>query len=628
MLTAWCLALGFFVPWVVGVPIWWLGRSRRVLRPSDWLWVPFVGMAAIICPLQTLVVFADLPLRRIVPFFWVSLAVAWLILCASRTGRASLRTIPIRGVLLSLGVYLSQGAGVIAQGVEGYRGTLQSDQYSYVVLAQFLMDEPFSTEWETMGERPWLVMPVALKGDRIGQSILHGFLAITAGRDAVDCFFPTILLGPGLMIPAVFLLGPQCGLPRRWTTWAALAAGFAPGVLYLVSACFLSHALCLSALIAFLAAVIRLGRGGVRTLPCAVVTFVLGFVVYTEFALLFVGCAGAAIALGLARGYLPWSRSVVIFSVLALSLGLNPAALTSAFTVWQRSLQVGPAMTSECPLSVWVAADWLHFPKAFHPGKHLDLVAFGYVAVMLGATGVGAFILVRRGLCSTRRLLPSLACLALFGPPLLLYVLKPESDYVISKLILTLTPVLIVCLACGFHFLRRFQTLQGRPISLVASLVLGVFVVQSGLEQRGRAQWGPEIAPTHVWNDPDLQVICAALRSSDSRALVIDISTDGGGRYPSTATAALCYYGRQHRIRLVSPQRVWVWSLNTLPTPQLTQTPDLEPGTLIVSRSHTKIQLPESSEIVVNTGTYRLVRLSESRAGRTELVAASRPRVP
>src|SRR5262245_33151720 len=134
MPTVWCLLVTFFVPWVVGAPLLWLLCGARVVRRPEWLWAPFVGLAGIICPLQTLVVFADLPLTRTTPWFWMVVGALWLVMLARPRGRAALRTIPVRTVLLSGAAFLILAAALLLQGVERYRGKLHSDQYTYVVL--------------------------------------------------------------------------------------------------------------------------------------------------------------------------------------------------------------------------------------------------------------------------------------------------------------------------------------------------------------------------------------------------------------------------------------------------------------------------------------------------------------
>ncbi|CAN0196433.1 unnamed protein product, partial [Phaeothamnion confervicola] len=186
-----------------------------------------------------------------------------------------------------------------------YRGNLQTDQYQYVLIGQFLIDEPFRTDVTDIGPRPWVLQAYTLKSDRLGQSVVHGFVAVVAGRDALDLFFPVVLLGAALLCPATFLLCPQFGLPRRLWPAVAVTVGIAPGTEFLISSCFLSHMLCMPALVASLAGASRLARGGgPRPLFGTAAALALGFAVYTEFAPLFFGTAAAALATGVVRGHL------------------------------------------------------------------------------------------------------------------------------------------------------------------------------------------------------------------------------------------------------------------------------------------------------------------------------------
>ncbi|QJX00934.1 hypothetical protein [Frigoriglobus tundricola] len=588
MSTAWCLSVAFLVPWVVGVPVAWFARGCRALRPADWLWVPFLGLTAIVCPLQSLCVFADLPLARTVPAFGIVTGTVWAVMMCFRAGRRSVRSLPWRVVALTLIVYLGQGAGVIVRGVESYRGDLQSDQYPYVVLAQFLMDEPFSTDRPDLSDRAWLVLPLDLKPDRIGQSVVHGFIAVAAGHNALDTFFPTLLLGPGLMVPAVFLLGTQCGLSRFWTTWAALAAGLAPGVEVLVSLCFLSHSLGDTALVAFLASVIRLARaGGSFSLVGAMATFVLGCSVYTEFAPLFVGVGGAALAAGVVRGHLRLLRAAGLVAALVLSLGLNPAAVIGAQGVWQRGTGAGATMTTGHRTSVWVSAVWLNFDKAGamkqRPARTYSH-AFVYGSTAAALLGAGA--LVVRALRSRRRLLPTVACVSLLLPPLALWIKRPEAAYAVGKLVLTLAPVLVVFIASGAFALERLRpTLWSRgTVRALAAGVVVILGVQSGMEQWNWLRGGRDVGLARLWNEPDLQDLCTALCGREPADVVIALSDPKGDSSAAVACGAVCYAARNQRIRLAFPLAVCGVDLHGYPAVPRARVEELPAGTLVVAR--------------------------------------------
>jgi hypothetical protein len=630
MLTAWCLALGFSAPWVVGAPVCWALLGCRILRPGDWLWVPFIGLAATIGPLQTLVVFVDLPLVQTAPWFWSATALLWGLMLASRSGRASLGTVPRRIILFALLAYLGQGVGVAARGVERYHGNLHSDQYHYILLAQFLMDEPFSLDWNQLGERPWLVMGLVFKGDRIGQSVLHGLLAATAGRDAIDLFFPTVLLGPSLMVPAVFLLGPQCGLSRRWTTWAALAAAAAPGVEFLVTCCFLSHALCLSPLVAFLAGVIRLARGGRvwRALPGTAAALVVGVAVYTEFAPLFAGVAAVALTAGLVYKYVTLKRAAAVSAALVLAGALNPAAVASAGAVFAHRAQHSE-MRTHCRTSVWLALYWLHYEKATLTGGRVDhTVAHLFFYGATAAAAMGALVLAIRGVRADRRLAPALGSVALVGPPVALWVVRPGSEYVIAKLVLTLAPLAMVFLACGFRALARTRVPGPAAARTAAVLVFAVLVMQSGLEQRSRMRGGNDVGPAALWNDPRFREVCDALVAQPRADVVIAIGADGTEDLPSPVSGAICYFARHHRIRLAAPLRVWQFPLDRFPAPQLAQTGDLAPGTLLITRDNPRKFTSAAFVPVVTNSAYQLVRLTEPGTVRTDARLASAYRVP
>jgi hypothetical protein len=618
MSTAWCLSVAFFVPWVVGVPVAWFARGCRRLRPGDWLWVPFFGLAAVVCPLQTVAVFADLPLARTAPWFWAATGAAWVVLLARPSGRASLGAVPWRVVALALAAYLGQGAGVVVRGVERYRGDLMSDQYSYVVLAQFLMDLPFSTDRHALVDHPWLALPLHLKPDRLGQSVAHGVIAVTAGRDALDTFFPTLLLGPALLVPAVLLLGTQCALPRRWAAWAAAAAALAPGVAVVVSLCYLSHALCIAVLVAFLAGVIRCARGGGwRPVPGTLATFVLGFSVYTEFAPLFVGVGGVALTAGVLRRHVSLARAAGVGAALLLSLGLNPAAAAAAWAVWERGTSLGGDMTTGHRTAVWVGAVWLHFEKAAalalmqRPGLTFSNAVL-YVSGAAAALGGAAF--VGRAVCSRKRLLPTLACAALLVPPAALWLIRPQAAYVVGKLVLTLTPVLVVFVAVGARAVGRHPACRrwrGAPAVVLAGFLL-VLGGQSALEQRTwmrRTGGGGGERQAAVWNDPDLRHVCESLRASEPADVAIVLTNADGGPVAAVASGALCYSARHHRVRLLAPSGVWVIEPAgpaALPREVLA---DLRAGTLVVVRRGSLALPGTGHQIVLENGTYQVVRI-------------------
>jgi hypothetical protein len=617
MITAWCLTVALLTPWAVGAPVTWLIRGGRVLRSSDWLWAPFVGLAALVCILQPLVVFADVPLKYSAPWFVVGVASGWIALLLCRSGRSSVLRFPLRVAALSLGAALASGLGVLAEGVERYRGNMQSDQFHYVVWAQFVIEEPFSTSWPDVGQRPWLVLPVLMRGERSGQTVLHGFLALVAGRDALDLYFPTQLLGPALLCPAALLLANQFHLRRRLATLAAVAAALAPGTATLQSLCFLSQVLCVPVLVAFLAAVIRLSRGGgLRPLPYMVATFGLGFAVYTEFIPLFLGAASAALVMG-------WiSRSIGARRIAAVALAvlgaaaLAPAAIATTVSIWERSTGIGGRMTLGAPVPVWAACLWVNSDSAYrsvmatYAIKVRALVCSSFV---LPVVGMVAFAL--SAVRAQRGLIPTVSgTSSLLIPPVLLWLLRPESTYMISKLLWTLTPILVLFAACAARALCKVAL--STRVSVVwadrlAAAVFGAFVVpwtyHSAVEQGIYRDPGDlHTQSARVWNDRALTELCAELHRSPPTAVVLALGNESAP--PSIEATALCYHGRHHRIWIISPRREWLINLEDVPAAQLTDLTTVPPGALVVLPCGSAP--PHAGEIVFRNDRYEIIKIA------------------
>jgi hypothetical protein len=582
------------------------------------LWVPFVGLLGIISPLQTLAVVADLPIRVTAPWFWVVLAVGWLALLGSPSGRRSVRAIPLRVLVLALGVFVVQGAGVISNGVAAYRGDLQSDQYHYVVLAQFLMDEPYSTGWTELGNRPWLAMPLALKEDRIGQSVLHAFLAATARSDALNMFFPVSLLGPTLICPAALLLGARLGLRRELRAAAAVAAGLSPAMAFILGTGFLSQVLCVPLLVAFLAAVIPLahGRRGTPLLGAAV-TFALAVSVYTEFVVLFLGVGAVALFAGRFRGSITTRRLAGVGCVLVLALLLNPVAVSGAATVIRRTVAHGPQMAVNASVPVYAVCMWMHHLSAVPVGQGSVQEApwsTAFVLACYAGAMAGVVLLLIQAVRHRTRTVGSLAVCSLLVPPVLVLVLRPESTYILCKLLWTLTPFLTLAVA---YFLKKAAAalpgLRARVVPAgVVVLCAGVFGHQCFLEQVTLARKHPLRGSTgRTWNDADLQKMCNQLKSQPPTDIVIALDDHADESW--VESGALFYHGRHHRIWLAAPERIWLTPLQDIPAPQLSDLTAVPAGTLVVRRHGSPSGFGDSGEIETRFGKYDLIRLRHTR---------------
>jgi hypothetical protein len=82
----------------------------------------------------------------------------------------------------------------IKQGLGRYYGKGYEDQLNYVLLAEFLKEEPYSTSAHDIGLRPWLVRTaLEFKKQRIGQSILTAEISVWSGTDAKAGYAATVI---------------------------------------------------------------------------------------------------------------------------------------------------------------------------------------------------------------------------------------------------------------------------------------------------------------------------------------------------------------------------------------------------------------------------------------------------
>ena len=149
----------------------------------------------------------------------------------------------------------------IWQGVDQYYGKGYPDQRNYVLLAEFLREERYSTDQQDIGLRPWLVGPVGfrvnaeqigmspgprqemigLKKQRIGQSIITAEMSVWSGTDGKGGYAATVIFF--LTLPAICLYVFLCeiGIDRFMAGSGALVAAFLPAVTRLSLDGFLSQ---------------------------------------------------------------------------------------------------------------------------------------------------------------------------------------------------------------------------------------------------------------------------------------------------------------------------------------------------------------------------------------------------
>lgn len=206
-----------------------------------WLLMPFLGISIIILMLQNLVYF-DIPLIfSSIPFF--------LIMCIGSFTLFFITKRPLFPkfskiiIIFTLIVIIINGFGYFIVGPSNYTGYGWIDQFNYVATSQFLIDKPISMNFDQVNNTPYLVEAIIKKNDRIGQSILHGFLAVLTFSNAKTVYGALTLISPLLTFFSLILLVPYFITNKKFQYGAAISGACIPGFASIHLQCFLSQAL-------------------------------------------------------------------------------------------------------------------------------------------------------------------------------------------------------------------------------------------------------------------------------------------------------------------------------------------------------------------------------------------------
>ena len=94
----------------------------------------------------------------------------------------------------------------IQQGLDAYYGKAHVDQINYVILAEYLKEEPYKTDMRDIGYRPWLLRPVRLKEERIGQSIVTAEISEFSATNAKTGYAATYIFFLAALALCIYVL--------------------------------------------------------------------------------------------------------------------------------------------------------------------------------------------------------------------------------------------------------------------------------------------------------------------------------------------------------------------------------------------------------------------------------------
>lgn len=254
-------------------------RRLKFQLTSDQFWsaVPLVGAGVLILVCQNLL-YLDLRVRYSAILVWI--CVATYLARRLSVFAASRDYFPWKLVATGIAIYLVHGSGLLVSGASNYYGYGWVDMYNYVSQAQFFVDFPYSSALDT---HEYLRTAHFYKHDRIGQSVLHAFVAASSGADAQQAFGATILLSPMLIFFALYLLSISMGFKRRFAYSAAIVASLSPAVASVHLECFFSQAMAMPFIYLWPLVVANLQSDpGIRSTSVAGLLFSVTLAIYAE----------------------------------------------------------------------------------------------------------------------------------------------------------------------------------------------------------------------------------------------------------------------------------------------------------------------------------------------------------
>jgi hypothetical protein len=475
----------------------------------------------------------------------------------------------------------------IRQGLEWYYGKGHFDQINYVLLAEFLKEEPYSTSENEIGLRPWLVAPVGfhdpkgplspgaglrmtgLKKERIGQSILTAEISVWSGTDAKGGYAATVIFFLTLLAICLYVFLRETGINRFMAGSGALMGAFLPVVTQLSLDGFLSQTSILF-VFPFFASLLRHEELSARSFTL-LFSLTLAYLIaaYTEIAPL--GLCSFFLGVIFVRQDKMRPKRLMLMSAILLIALMNLGYLGNLieFLAYQYRLAAGAAsLWNNVAPNVLTLRGWSEL--IFGAVGSTRFASFFDSGVIL----LGLLLLTGAALLSRR---DKLILAVILIPPILLILSlvarTPPSYYPIAKITLTILPFIT-----GLVFVALSKVAannQQRPVGMLMKLLCGVLVAAAAA---GSGRYYFEVLKDEgllrIFREPRFLEVCRALNElKNKRVFVFET-------HP-LVTAWLCYHARHNDVyfdgRLISDSPV-------PPSLPFIQIPDLEKVDFVVTR--------------------------------------------
>jgi hypothetical protein len=444
----------------------------------------------------------------------------------------------------------------INQGLEWYYGKGHFDQINYVLLAEFLKEEPYRTGDQEIGLRPWLVGPVGahdaagatktkagdgsetpgLKKQRIGQSILTAEISVWSGTNAKGGYAATVIFFLTVLVVCLFVFLRESGVGPPLAAAGALLGACLPAVTRLSLDGFLSQ-IGILFIFPFLVSLLRHQELRARSFTVFVsLTLAYLIAVYSEIAP--IGLCTLVLSVIVVRNDKWRSKRLVLMSSLLLVVLVNPYYLRNLieFLAYQYSLaaNAGSLWNNIMP-NVVTLGGWSEvlfgpvagFPLALLSNCGAFLVGLLFLTGVLFLSGGDRLILG--------------AILAPVGAVILYLATRaPYSYYPLAKITLTILPLLIGLAFIGLS--RIGDTRWLRALKMLTYAPGAVIVLAAGA---GSGRYYSEVLDNDgllkAFRAPDFLGVCRDLEKlKDKRVVIFETQ-------PLLA-AWLCYHARHNEV--------------------------------------------------------------------------------
>jgi hypothetical protein len=571
-----------------------IGLIWRFLFPKEFsllnkLFFSFIGGLFLVVLVAQNLVYLGLPIR-ISAWFLLGSALVQVLLCRHkllawiRTLYADddMRTLAIV-ILLTIGFH---GIVPIRQGLEWYYGKGYDDQLNYVLLAEFLKEEPYSTSEHAVGLRPWLIRPVGfqisaeqlgmtsgveaigLKKERLGQSIITAEISVWSGTDGKGGYAATVIFFLTLLAICLYVSLRETGIDRFMAGSGALFGAILPAVTRLSLNGFLSQVSVLFLFPLFASLLRREELSGRSFTLFFSFTLAYFLAAYSEIAP--VGICTLFLGVIFVRHDSFRAKRLMLMSAILLIALLNPFYLRNLIEfLWQQyKIAANATFLDNLAPNILTLRGWSELVFGVSPSAPFASV-FEFCVILVGLLLLTGVILIPR--CNR----PIFSAILL---PVLLIVFylstrTPRSYYPIAKTALTILPF-----AIGLVFVAVSKIApnnQNRSIEVAKKLLCALLVAGAGA---GSVRYYSEVlndgALLQYLRNPRFVDVCRALEGMKNKRVVVFETNPWLTRW-------LCYHARHNNVYF---DRRFIIDASVPPFAPFLQVPDLATVDFIATR--------------------------------------------